>query len=99
MLVQIEDGKVVESHLAIPSAEDVHILLIDHGRVAKSDLRFEQLIKLRSINLTLLDERSELSLFKLFCFDCAPAVRPDLIAVDVGEDVSFVAASINVKLI
>ena len=83
VLAQIKNGKVIESHLTIPSAKNVHILLIDYSCVSKPDFRFEKLLKLSSIDLPLLHKRCKLSLLELFCFDSAPTVRTDLITVDI----------------
>ena len=36
--VQIENGQVVQGHLTVPSAKNVHVMLVDHCRVSESDL-------------------------------------------------------------
>ena len=50
-------------------------------------------------NATLLHHLRELSILHLFAFHIAPAVRSDLVAVNIGKDVRLVAPAIDVKLV
>jgi len=43
--VEVEYGEVIECDVAIPAAEDVHVLLIDHCRVPEPDLRLTQQVQ------------------------------------------------------
>jgi len=53
--IQVEDREVIERHRAIPPAENVHVVLIDHGSVPKTNLRLQQLFEVLTY-LALLDK-------------------------------------------
>ena len=38
--VHIKDGQVVKCHLTIPSAKYIHVMLVDHGCMAKPNFGF-----------------------------------------------------------
>ena len=40
--VHIKDGQVVQCHLTIPTAEYIHIMLVDYGCMAKPNFGFRQ---------------------------------------------------------
>ena len=57
------------------------------------------MLELCAINLTLRNELCKLRLFKLFRLNSTPTICADLIAVNVGKDVSLVTTTIDVELI
>ena len=84
MRAHVEDRQVVESHLAVPTAEDVHVVVDDHCRVPETNLRLrKQQQVLRELSAS--DHCCMLwgVRFDLFAFDVAPAVGSDLVAVHV----------------
>ena len=98
--IQIEDGKIIQCHLAVPPTENVHMILIDDSGVPKSNFRF--LKKAQVVRNAASRQQHHMLLRVWFYFltlDIAPAIGADLVAVHIGEDMSFVATSVNIKLI
>lgn len=82
--VQVENRKVVQGHLAIPSSENVHVVLIYHCRMPKTNLGLRQELKTRW-DLSLLDHGIVFRRVRLHfdTLNVAPAIGPNLVAVHV----------------
>ena len=98
--IEVKDRKIIESHVAVPSAEDIHILMVNYSTVAESDLGFCQEIQVGR-NEVLSEQRAMVLRILIDEFDWhgLPTVCADLVLVDIGEYMSLIPASINVEVV
>ena len=98
--IQIKDGEVIQSHLAVPPTKDVHVVLVNHRCMPKSNLRLGQQTEvIRYLKLRYNRQMLLIIQVNFLTLHVAPTVGPDLITVHVGEDVSFITASIHIELV
>ena len=76
------------------------MILIDDSGVPKSNFRLLKETQVAGNPASRQQQHMLLRVwFHFVTLDIAPAIGADLVAVHVGEDMSFVATSVNIKLI
>jgi hypothetical protein len=98
--IKIEDREVIERHIAVPPAKDVHILMVYHRTVTKPDLGILQQVQIGG-NQILSEQRPMVLRILVDKLDWHgfPAVGADLVLMDIGKDMGFVAAPVYVKVV
>lgn len=97
---QVKDWQIVKSHLTIPSAKYVHVVLVDYCSVTKSDLGFGQQVEV-VWDLAIGDQRYLLLWVWLdfSTFNVAPTIGSYLVAVHVWEYVGLITTTVDVKAV
>lgn len=98
--VEIKYRQVIERDVSIPAPKDIHILLVDDGRVAEPYLGIRQQIKVAR-DLVLPEQSFVIGRVRshLLGNDRPPAVGANRVLVNVRENVRLVPPTVDVKVV
>ncbi len=105
IILEIEGIQIVESHIAVPTSEHVHQILMNNGCMAEAEFRLWQYL---DTQCWLVDQLILLFLGGIYALNVSPFVLiykskrvfyriTDFVFIDIWENMHFISTTVNVK--